>query len=113
MNALIEKLVCDESFQAALQRYAHANGSSSAIVRALLRAMQSIGPGVPPKSRRESGYVFAPQERVLVNHLIWATADWPEESRRNLRDAVIDALDEASLYGIAAAAAAVDAENVA
>lgn len=32
----------DEAFQAALQRYAHANGSSGAIAAAALRALQPV-----------------------------------------------------------------------
>lgn len=41
----IEKACADEAFQAALQRYAHANGSSMAIMHAAARALAAEAEG--------------------------------------------------------------------
>lgn len=53
--------------------------------------------------RCQSGYVPGPKEAWLKTQVVIITADWPDESRMNLIEAVVEALDEARAVGVASA----------
>ncbi len=57
----------------------------------------------PDSPRCQPGYKPLPREAWLKTQVIIITADWPAESRANLFEAVIDALDEAYTAGQQAA----------
>lgn len=57
-----------------------------------------------PINRRLDGML--PAEKRLAIHVTLAAGDWPEESRRNLVDHIVKALDEAFDAGVEATLAA-------
>jgi hypothetical protein len=67
-------------------------------------------PNVPPRDRRVTGYKMMPAEKALAVQFVVITADWPDESKASLRDAILDALDEAHADGIARARDALTAD---
>ena len=63
-----------------------------------------------PRDRLMDGML--PGERKLAVHVMLATGDWPKESRQNLVEHIIAALDEAYEDGIKATLAANDPRTI-
>lgn len=59
-----------------------------------------------PRNRMIEGMM--PAEKALAIHVSMATAEWPKESRKNLIEAIVAALDEAREDGVDATLAMFD-----
>jgi hypothetical protein len=58
---------------------------------------------IRPPNRMSTGHFMPPAERALEARFSSIIEDWPDESKIALRDAIVAALDEAFLAGVAAA----------
>lgn len=58
---------------------------------------------IAPPDRCAKGYTMAPKERALAVQFLFIAHDFPPESKQSLREAIVEALDEAFLAGVAAA----------